>query len=192
MTEPNEARPRPVVLCVLDGWGHRDAPEDNAIHAAETPVWDALMRENPHSLIQASSADVGLPLGQMGNSEVGHMNLGAGRVVTQDMPRIDAAIADGTLATNPALEGFMSALKASGGACHLLGLISPGGVHSHLSEIAALAKIVGGHGEGLLARADFVLSLGAMTWPHMMVRGLLAEQIYRAQQIIAGHPYHRG
>ncbi len=146
MTADDATRPRPVVLCVLDGWGHRIEARDNAIAAAETPVWDALMRDCPHALIEASSSEVGLPQGQMGNSEVGHMNLGAGRVVAQDMPRIDAAIADGTLATNPALEGFVAALKASGGTCHLLGLISPGGVHSHQGEIAALARIIGGQG----------------------------------------------
>ena len=94
-------RPKPVVLCILDGWGHRPQPDDNAIEQANTPNWHAMMRECPHALIDASELHVGLPEGQMGNSEVGHMNLGAGRVVMQDLPRIDQAIANGALARNP-------------------------------------------------------------------------------------------
>ena len=94
-------RPRPVVLCILDGWGHRGQPDDNAIEQANTPTWDAMMRECPHALIDASELHVGLPQGQMGNSEVGHMNLGAGRVVMQDLPRIDLAISKGEVAANP-------------------------------------------------------------------------------------------
>ncbi len=117
--------------------------DDNAIARARTPHWARFMAEAPHALIEASALDVGLPEGQMGNSEVGHMNLGAGRVVMQDMPRIDAAIRDGSLARNPALLNFLAALRASGGTCHLMGLISPGGVHSHQDEIAALARLVG-------------------------------------------------
>ncbi len=143
MTKERPARPRPVVLCVLDGWGHRAEREDNAIAAAETPVYDRLTARSPHALIRASALDVGLPDGQMGNSEVGHMNLGAGRVVMQDMPRIDAAIADGSLAANPVLARFLGDLRASGGTCHILALLSPGGVHSHQDQIAALVRIAG-------------------------------------------------
>ncbi len=149
MSSPNGTspdRPRPVVLCVLDGWGERHECEDNAICSADAPVWRHLVTDWPHARIQASALDVGLPAGQMGNSEVGHMNLGAGRVVMQDMPRIDAAIADGSLAASPALAGFVAKLKASGGTCHLMGLISPGGVHSHQSQIAALARLIGDAG----------------------------------------------
>jgi len=140
------ARPRPVVLCVLDGWGHRAECEDNAICQARTPVFDRWLKTWPHGLLNASELAVGLPSGQMGNSEVGHMNLGAGRVVMQDLPRIDQAVADGSLARNPALADFIAALKASGGTCHLMGLLSPGGVHSHQDHIAALARIVAGAG----------------------------------------------
>ncbi|MDP7642131.1 MAG: 2,3-bisphosphoglycerate-independent phosphoglycerate mutase, partial [Alphaproteobacteria bacterium] len=93
--------PRPVVLCVLDGWGARGEAADNAIFQARTPVWDALLEKYPHGLLHTSGRDVGLPPGQMGNSEVGHMNLGAGRTVLQDLPRIDAAIADGSFADLP-------------------------------------------------------------------------------------------
>ncbi|MCH9020864.1 MAG: 2,3-bisphosphoglycerate-independent phosphoglycerate mutase [Proteobacteria bacterium] len=137
---------RPVVLCILDGWGHRNEREDNAIAQARTPVWDRLVATCPHSLLEASNADVGLPDGQMGNSEVGHMNIGAGRVVMQNLPRIDRAVADGSLAANPTLEAFIDALSESGGACHLMGLMSPGGVHSHQRHIAALARAVAGRG----------------------------------------------
>src|ERR1700758_4658235 len=139
---PPSSRPRPVVLCVLDGWGCRSDPADNAIRDAKTPNWNRFMRESPHARLEASELYVGLPAGQMGNSEVGHMNLGAGRVVMQDLPRIDQAIADGSLAKNPELQHFISALKAGGGAAHLMGLLSPGGVHSHQNHIAALARLL--------------------------------------------------
>ncbi len=131
---------RPVVLCVLDGWGHRTESEDNAIALANTPVWDRLMATRPHGLLDAASTAVGLPRGQMGNSEVGHMNLGAGRVVMQDLPRIDQAVAAGTLAAIPAFDELVARLTASGGVCHLMGLMSPGGVHSHQTHIAALGR----------------------------------------------------
>jgi len=135
-------RPSPVVLCILDGWGDRAATEANAIALADTPNWDRMIATCPHALIDASATEVGLPDGQMGNSEVGHMNIGAGRVVLQDLPRIDTAIADGSLARTPALTSLIDALKQSGGACHLLGLMSPGGVHAHQDHIAALARLV--------------------------------------------------
>lgn len=136
-------RPRPVVLCILDGWGHRTEPtSDNAILHARTPHLDQLAKTCPIAYLQASELYVGLPDGQMGNSEVGHMNLGAGRVVMQDLPRIDTAIKTGELAKTPVLTSFIAKLKASGGTAHLLGLLSPGGVHAHQDHIAALAKII--------------------------------------------------
>jgi 2,3-bisphosphoglycerate-independent phosphoglycerate mutase len=150
---PEAARPRPVILCVLDGWGVRGERADNAIAQATTPVWNQLMATAPHGVLDASERYVGLPDGQMGNSEVGHMNLGAGRVVMQDLPRIDRALADGSLATNPTLAAFIAKLKASGGACHLLGLVSPGGVHSHQSHLAGLARILAGAGLEVLIHA---------------------------------------
>ncbi len=101
MNEPD--RRRPVVLCILDGWGHRTECADNGILQARTPNWRRIVGASPHALLQASELFVGLPTGQMGNSEVGHMNIGAGRVVLQDLPRIDAAVADGSLAANPRL-----------------------------------------------------------------------------------------
>ena len=127
-------RPRPVVLCILDGWGHRADCTDNAICEAKTPAWHRFMAQAPHAYLQASELFVGLPSGQMGNSEVGHMNIGAGRVVMQDLPRIDQAIKDGTLEREPGLAEFVAALKKSGGAAHLMGLLSPGGVHSHQAQ----------------------------------------------------------
>jgi 2,3-bisphosphoglycerate-independent phosphoglycerate mutase len=144
------AAPRPVVLCILDGWGYREAVEHNAIAQAHTPVWDGFMARCPHSLLAAASADVGLADNQMGNSEVGHMNIGAGRVVAQVMPRIDQAIADGALAGDPILAEFAAKLRQSKGVCHILGIISDGGVHSHLRQIAALARIVAGHGVAVM------------------------------------------
>src|ERR1700680_503149 len=136
----SRSRPDPLVLCILDGWGERPDADDNAIAVACTPVWHRLLARWPHSRLQASEHYVGLPDGQMGNSEVGHTNLGAGRLVMQDLVRIDAAIAPGESARLPALRGFIDKLKASHGAAHLLGLVSPGGVHSHQDQIAALAR----------------------------------------------------
>ncbi len=139
-------RQRPVILCVLDGWGWRDDEKDNAIRLANTPNFDRMWRDRPHGFLDTSGTDVGLPGGQMGNSEVGHLNLGAGRIVDQDIRRIDAAIEDGSLAANRTLTEFVEKLRASGGVCHLMGLISPGGVHSHQDQIAALAKMVSSAG----------------------------------------------
>jgi 2,3-bisphosphoglycerate-independent phosphoglycerate mutase len=133
-------RPRPVVLCILDGWGLREARENNALAQARLPNWTRLMRTRPWSRIGTSGTDVGLPAGQMGNSEVGHMNIGAGRIAVPDLPRIDNAIADGSFFENPALKDLLAKIKASGGTLHLLGLLSPGGVHSHQDHMAALAK----------------------------------------------------
>jgi 2,3-bisphosphoglycerate-independent phosphoglycerate mutase len=136
------SRPDPLVLCILDGWGERSNGKDNAIAVARTPVWHRLLARWPHAQLQASEHFVGLPDGQMGNSEVGHTNLGAGRLVLQDLPRIDAAIASGQLATMPALRDFIGKLKESRGTAHLMGLLSPGGVHSHQRQIAAIAQIL--------------------------------------------------
>src|SRR5713226_2423153 len=136
------SRPRPLVLCILDGWGERVDGDDNAIERAKTPVWHELMRRWPHAQLDASEHYVGLPDGQMGNSEVGHTNLGAGRVVMQDLPRIDRAIAEGKLAAMPPLQDFIATVKARHGTAHVMGLLSPGGVHSHQHQIAALARIL--------------------------------------------------
>src|SRR4051794_3181889 len=131
---------RTGLLVVLDGFGHRAEHDGNAIAAARTPTWDALWSAAPHALISGSGHDVGLPAGQMGNSEVGHMNLGAGRVVYQDLTRIAVAIESGEFARNAVLEQAIDAAKA-GGALHVLGLLSPGGVHSHEDHLFALIEL---------------------------------------------------
>src|ERR1700680_2998331 len=122
------SRPRPVVLCILDGWGERPPKDehaaDNAIVRAKTPVWHELKRRWPHAHLNASEHYVGLPDGQMGNSEVGHTNLGAGRVVIQDLPRIDDAVATGKIAEMPALNEFIAKVKAKSGTAHVFGLVS--------------------------------------------------------------------
>jgi 2,3-bisphosphoglycerate-independent phosphoglycerate mutase len=133
---------KPVMLVILDGFGWNESREDNAVAQAHKPNFDRLWANSPHAFLNTSGRVVGLPQGQMGNSEVGHLNIGAGRVVTQELPRIDIAIEDGSLAANPVLGNFISALIKSGGTAHLLGLVSPGGVHSHQDHIVALAKIL--------------------------------------------------
>jgi 2,3-bisphosphoglycerate-independent phosphoglycerate mutase len=144
---------RPVMLVILDGWGWREDPADNAIRQAKTPVFDRLWQTVPHGFLHTCGKDVGLPDGQMGNSEVGHLNIGAGRVVMQDLPRIGNAIKSGEIARAPALTDLIETLKASGGTCHLLGLVSPGGVHSHQDHAAALAKILAEAGVPTLVHA---------------------------------------
>jgi 2,3-bisphosphoglycerate-independent phosphoglycerate mutase len=141
-TAPRRRPPRPVVLCILDGWGWREEQENNAIAQAATPHYDRLIETCPHALLETSGASVGLPEGQMGNSEVGHMNIGAGRVVLQDLPRIDQAFRDGAVAGNPALTALIDSVRARGGICHIMGLLSPGGVHAHQDHMAALARIL--------------------------------------------------
>ena len=154
--------PRPVMLVILDGWGERADPADNAVRQARTPNFTRLWTAGAHGFLNTSGLDVGLPGGQMGNSEVGHLNIGAGRVVMQDLPRIGRAIEDGSLASAPALTGLIATLKASGGACHLVGLVSNGGVHSHQDHAVALARIVTGAGVPVIVH---VLTDGRDTAP---------------------------
>jgi 2,3-bisphosphoglycerate-independent phosphoglycerate mutase len=141
-------RKQPTVLIILDGWGHREEARDNAIVQADTPVWDRLWREAPHTLVSGSGLDVGLPAGQMGNSEVGHMSLGSGRVIYQNITRIDQAIADGSFNSNPAYTQAIDAAVTGGGAVHVLGLLSPGGVHSHEDQILAAVRLAAARGAG--------------------------------------------
>ena len=134
---------KPVMLLILDGWGYREhTTNDNAIEQGHTPNWHSLLKSCPHCFIETSGYDVGLPDGQMGNSEVGHTNLGAGRVVMQDLPKIDLAIKDGSLEKNPTLVEMINKLKETKGVCHLMGLMSPGGVHSHQKHIEAICEIL--------------------------------------------------
>ena len=140
------SRKSPTVLIILDGWGYREDPQDNAIANASTPVWDRLWRDAPHTLVSGSGLDVGLPAGQMGNSEVGHMSLGSGRVIYQNITRIDQAIADGRYNENPVYTTAIDKAVAGGGAVHVLGLLSPGGVHSHEDQILAAVRLAAGRG----------------------------------------------
>src|SRR5256714_12861737 len=134
-------RARPVALIVLDGWGYRPETEGNAIALANTPTWDSIWSGGSGALLEASGLRVGLPEGQMGNSEVGHLNLGAGRVVLQDLVRISSAIADGSFYTNPALVGACRQVKGNGGTLHLMGLIGSGGVHAIDKHLFALLEL---------------------------------------------------
>jgi 2,3-bisphosphoglycerate-independent phosphoglycerate mutase len=133
---------RPVMLVILDGFGWREETAANAVRLARTPVFTQLWQTCPHAFLRTSGRDVGLPDGQMGNSEVGHLNIGAGRVVRQELVRIGDAVADGSIGRLPALTDLILRLKASGGTCHLIGLVSPGGVHSHEDHAIALAKLL--------------------------------------------------
>lgn len=132
---------KPLVLMILDGWGHQDNHEHNAIAAAHTPQWDSWWQNNPHSLLNASGEIMGLPANQMGNSEVGHMHIGAGRTVYQDFTRINQAIENGQFNTNSQLLNIINRLKENKRSLHVMGLLSPGGVHSHENHLFALLKL---------------------------------------------------
>ena len=145
--------PKPVVLCILDGWGISDRTEGNAPLLADTPNMDRLMATCPHATLTTFGPDVGLPRGQMGNSEVGHTNIGAGRVVAMDLGQIDLAIEDGSFAENPRLRDFIDTLKRTGGTAHLMGVASDGGVHAHIRHMIAAAKALDDAGVPVLIHA---------------------------------------
>lgn len=135
----------PVLLCILDGWALNPTSENNAVALANTPHFDSLWNGNPHTTLRADGLFVGLPEGQFGNSEVGHTNIGAGRVVMQELPRITLAVKDGSLAKNDRLLGYIADLKKAGGTAHVMGLVSPGGVHAHQDHIVGVIKILASH-----------------------------------------------
>ncbi|OUS04290.1 phosphoglycerate mutase (2,3-diphosphoglycerate-independent) [Rhodobacterales bacterium 52_120_T64] len=145
--------PKPVVLCILDGWGLREERENNAVALANTPNFDRIMAAFPNTTLTAHGPDVGLPEGQMGNSEVGHTNIGAGRVVWMDLPKINNAITDGSFQNNAALLRFAENLKNTGGTAHVAGLASPGGVHAHQDHIVEIAKVLTGAGVPVVLHA---------------------------------------
>ncbi|MFD1911800.1 2,3-bisphosphoglycerate-independent phosphoglycerate mutase [Halodurantibacterium flavum] len=145
--------PKPVVLCILDGWGISPSAEGNAPLLAQTPTFDALMARCPHAQLVTHGPDVGLPAGQMGNSEVGHTNIGAGRVVAMDLGEIDLAVENGSFATNPALMDFIARLKATGGTAHLMGVVSDGGVHGHVTHLLAAIRAITGAGVPVVVHA---------------------------------------
>ena len=137
---------KPLVLLILDGFGYSDIKTHNAISNADAPVWQALWQERPKTLIHTSGMAVGLPEGQMGNSEVGHMTLGAGRVVYQNFTRINKAISDGDFFTNPVYCDAIDKAQSTGNAVHIMGLLSPGGVHSHEDHINAMLEMAAQRG----------------------------------------------
>lgn len=145
--------PKPVVLCILDGWGLSETREGNAPLLAATPVFDGIMAAGPTARLITHGPDVGLPSGQMGNSEVGHTNIGAGRVVAMDLGQIDLAIEDGSFAMAPAIVDFAAKVKAAGGVAHVMGVISDGGVHGHLEHVLAAAKALVAAGVGVVVHA---------------------------------------
>lgn len=157
------SRPKPILLLILDGWGYREERENNAIAQANAPNWRRLIAECPHTLVETHGRYVGLPDGQMGNSEVGHMNIGAGRIVYQDLTRIDASIADGSFAKNAALISACSAAKRDGATLHVFGLLSPGGVHSLEDHIFAMLDLA--HAQGVAAVAVHAFLDGRDTPP---------------------------
>lgn len=171
--------PKPVILCILDGWGLRAETANNAVALSNTPTYDRLMATCPNATLKTSGPDVGLPDGQMGNSEVGHMNIGAGRVVSMDLGRIDLAISDGSLATNPTLETFIQKLRASGGVAHLIGLASAGGVHSHIDHMIATSNILTANG--------IPVKIHALTDGRDVPPGSAVQDLARLQREIAGN-----
>ncbi|HEX4159366.1 MAG TPA: 2,3-bisphosphoglycerate-independent phosphoglycerate mutase [Rhizomicrobium sp.] len=180
VTTRAKKRPRPAVLCILDGWGCRPDADDNAITRAHAENFRRMWAECPHATLATSGRAVGLPAGQMGNSEVGHMNIGAGRIVVQDLPRIDDAIAGHSLANRPALRDLIAKAKEGNGTVHVLGLVSPGGVHSHQDHIVTLVRAIAE--AGLPIRIHVFLD-GRDT-PPRSARGFL----HLFEQAIAGIP----
>lgn len=154
MSAPQSSAKKTLALLILDGWGIREDTADNAIAAAHTPVLDSLYKSAPNTLVDGSGMAVGLPDGQMGNSEVGHVNLGAGRIVYQDLTRISKAIEDGSFNQNPHLQQAITSAKANNGRVHVMGLFSPGGVHSHEDHMLAMVKMAAAEGvEDILVHA---------------------------------------
>lgn len=148
--------PKPLTLLILDGWGHREPAADNAISVARTPTWDSIWPDNPHALLETCGTAVGLPEGQMGNSEVGHMNIGAGRIVYQELTRIDLAIETGEFAANPVLNAAIDEAVERQSTVHILGLLSPGGVHSHENHMLATIELALGRSIKRLAVHAFL------------------------------------
>ncbi|MBO9407600.1 2,3-bisphosphoglycerate-independent phosphoglycerate mutase [Shimia sp. R9_1] len=145
--------PKPVVLCILDGWGLSEQTEANAPYLANTPNFDAMLADGPHAKLITHGPDVGLPSGQMGNSEVGHTNIGAGRVVAMDLGQIDLAIEDGSFFQNVALQAFIAKLKETSGTAHLMGVVSDGGVHGHITHVLAAMKAITAAGVPVILHA---------------------------------------
>jgi 2,3-bisphosphoglycerate-independent phosphoglycerate mutase len=174
-----EAPRKPLVLMILDGWGYREETESNAIALGNTPCWDDMWAHDPHTLIETSGEAVGLPAGQMGNSEVGHLNIGAGRIVYQDFTRIDQAIRDGSFHRNPALCAGIDGAVAAGSTVHVMGLLSPGGVHSHENQFFETIRLAAERGARSIAVHAFLD--GRDTPPRSA-----AASIARMQELVDG------
>ncbi len=173
---------KPLLLLILDGWGHRESADDNAISQADTPNWDELWASCPHSLLRTDGEAVGLPDGQMGNSEVGHMNIGAGRIVYQELTRITKAVEDGEFQQNPALLDGIARARENGGCLHVMGLLSPGGVHSHEDHMLALLALAEAEGAPEVAVHAF---LDGRDMPPRSA----GESIEKLEQAVAGHEH---
>ncbi len=184
MPAPTVPAVRPVVLLILDGFGCRDDAPDNAVTRANAPHWRHLLATSPHTTIDASELRVGLPEGQMGNSEVGHLNIGAGRVVYQDYTRIDVAIRDGQFVRNPVLVDAVETALAGNATLHVLGLLSPGGVHSHQRQLAAMVDMAADAGVRRVAVHAFLD--GRDTPPRSA-----SESIAFIERVCARHPNAR-
>jgi len=172
---------KPLVLLILDGWGYREESADNAIAQANLPAWRSLLATAPYTLIHTEGRYVGLPDGQMGNSEVGHMNIGAGRIVYQDLTRVDAAIEDGSFQRNPVLLNAIAASEAHQGVLHVFGLLSPGGVHSHENHIFAFLEMAAAQGARQIAVHAF---LDGRDTPPQSAH----DSLQRLQQICSHYP----
>jgi len=183
MSPPGSGAVRPAVLCICDGWGEREELAGNAIALARTPHMDRLRAEAPWTLVAAHGTAVGLPPGQQGNSEVGHLTIGAGRVVLQDLTRIDAAIADGSFYSNPALVAAVDRARDRGAALHCLGLVSPGGVHAHQHHLVALMELCRRRG---LDRVYIHAFTDGRDTPPASGRGFLAELLERLTALGTG------
>ncbi len=177
------SRPKPFVLIILDGWGYREDKRANAIAAARKPCWDFLWQHYPHTLLSGSGKCVGLPAGQMGNSEVGHMNMGAGRVIHQDLTRIDLAIDTGEFFKNPVLCGTLDQLRKQQKALHILGLLSPGGVHSHEKQILALLELAAERG---VKQVYFHAFLDGRDTPPKSARASLENLMQKCKELGCG------
>ena len=178
------SRKKPLTLLILDGWGHREAAADNAISTGRTPNWDQLWAACPHGLLQTSGEAVGLPSGQMGNSEVGHMNIGAGRIVYQELTRIGKAIKDSEFKANEALLEGLARAEKTGGRVHVMGLLSPGGVHSHEDHFLAVIDMAVEHAASEVAVHAF---LDGRDMPPRSA----APSLERLEDFLAAHPKAR-
>ena len=183
---------KPILLTILDGWGYRPETHGNAIAQARKPTFDRLLRDYPSTLLRASERYVGLPEGQMGNSEVGHLNLGAGRIVRMDISRIDQAIADGTFFTDSTLLTAMHRAAEQGRALHLIGLLSDGGVHSHQRHLYALLRLAAQEGLKKVYVHAFLVTNNTRHFARLAPPGGSGWRVFRCGPGPGGAGWRRG